>query len=97
MPSLIQIVPYSGLLFGLNRFFKQLWHKVAGNIESNSLEDNHKNYMQAVLHIVESGFCGVASGFTAKLIVYPLDLLKKRLQVQGFGYARKEFGKSFQF
>lgn len=93
MPSLIQIIPFSGLLFGFNRLFKQLWHKIVGDKnEPNGLDDSYKNTMQAVLHVLESGVCGAASGFAAKSIVYPLDLLKKRLQVQGFGYARKEFG-----
>lgn len=92
MPSLIQIIPFSGLLFGFNRLFKQLWHKAAGDHDPDNLGDSYKDYMQAGLHVLESGICGAASGFAAKSIVYPLDLLKKRLQVQGFGYARKEFG-----
>ena len=95
MPSLIQIIPFSGLLFGFNRLFKQLWHRfitTSFSDEPDELGDSYKSNMQAVLHVIESGFCGAAAGFAAKSIVYPLDLLKKRLQVQGFGYARKEFG-----
>lgn len=97
MPSLIQIIPFSGLLFGFNRLFKQLWHKAAGAHDPNNLGDSYKDNMQAVLHVIESGVCGAASGFAAKSIVYPLDLLKKRLQVQGFGYARREFGAHHEY
>lgn len=38
---------------------------------------------------------GGLTGACAKFIVYPLDLSKKRLQVQGFGQHRKSFGKHF--
>ncbi len=37
--------------------------------------------------------CGSLAGLVAKVVVYPLDLSKKRLQVQGFEKARVQFGK----
>ena len=36
--------------------------------------------------------CGSGAGVLSKLAIYPLDVLKKRLQVQGFEDARKQFG-----
>lgn len=36
---------------------------------------------------------GSTAGFIAKAGIYPFDLAKKRLQVQGFENARSKFGK----
>lgn len=36
--------------------------------------------------------CGFIAGAASKSMVYPLDVLKKRLQVQGFEEARRGFG-----
>nr|CAD7571829.1 unnamed protein product [Timema californicum] len=47
------------------------------------------------MSVVGSLVSGSMAGFCAKAVVYPLDLAKKRLQVQGFEQARQRFGKVF--
>ena len=50
---------------------------------------------------VFSGFqsliCGGLAGTCSKSIVYPLDVFKKKLQVQGFEEARKRFGQTTRY
>lgn len=52
--------------------------------------DNCENFPLGAL---QSLICGSGAGLCAKVAVYPLDLTKKRLQVQGFGYGRVVTGK----
>jgi hypothetical protein len=37
--------------------------------------------------------CGSLAGICAKTFVYPLDMARKRLQIQGFQHGRVGFGK----
>lgn len=40
-----------------------------------------------------NALCGCGAGMIAKTAIYPLDLMKKRIQIQGFEIAREQFGK----
>lgn len=83
VPTLFQIFPHAGLQFGFYALFKIFWEMSFG-IKKDP-------YQPA--DIDESLVCGALSGICSKGIIYPLDMVKKRLQVQGFHEARETFGK----
>jgi len=80
--TLLQVAPYTGLQFFFYTFFWQMWR-----LDTRRVSDD--------VGWVESSVCGSMAGVAAKGIVYPLDLAKKRMQVQGFHQARERFGKVF--
>lgn len=84
VPTLVQIFPYAGLQFGFYAFFKTLW-------EMSIRIKQPDPYKPA--DVEESLACGALSGIFSKGLIYPLDMVKKRLQVQGFHEARESFGK----
>ncbi|CAG5133061.1 unnamed protein product [Candidula unifasciata] len=80
LPAAAQIGPQMGFQFGLYAAFIQLWNSSLGLWPTTPPES------------LQSLICGSGSGLIAKLLVYPLDVVKKRLQVQGFEKARQTFG-----
>lgn len=83
VPTISQIMPFSGAQFASYTFFKELWsRKLEHDYVDIHFMDNHD------LKINNSFICGAMSGTVAKLITYPLDLIKKRLQIKGFEHAR---------
>ncbi|KAB7504152.1 Mitochondrial coenzyme A transporter [Armadillidium nasatum] len=42
--------------------------------------------------ITKSAVCGITAGVCAKVAVYPLDVLKKRMQIRGSEEMRRHFG-----
>ncbi|OQV21961.1 Mitochondrial thiamine pyrophosphate carrier [Hypsibius exemplaris] len=80
VPAVIQIVPYNGASFAFYSKFQEIFRSYSGKKSSES-------------DAVESLTCGFLAGAFAKTLIYPLDVMKKRLQVQGFEAGRKGFGK----
>lgn len=78
-PTLLQIAPYSGLQF----FFFTKLSQMAKKFLSPNSNDVDAKFLP---------FIGLMSGLIAKTITYPSDVVKKRLQVVGFGDARRDLG-----
>ncbi|CAG8579312.1 6618_t:CDS:2 [Diversispora eburnea] len=73
--SIIQIIPYMSLTFGSYEFFKKSFQRLE-RFEENNLRFNN-------LKGSEDLISGAMAGTLGKTGVFPLDLLRKRLQIQG--------------
>lgn len=79
--SLVQVVP----LIGLNYVF---YYNLNNFIKTHFHESGDKlNHLEL---LIAGGIAGVFS----KFVLYPLDLIKKRIQLQGFVDKRQSFGRN---
>ncbi|XP_055376549.1 mitochondrial thiamine pyrophosphate carrier-like [Condylostylus longicornis] len=83
-PSLIQIMPLMGTNF--------MVYKMLKDVIAKTLKIDPVEIPSLALMII-----GGISGTVSKTIVYPFDLVKKRLQIQGFHKHRKTFGKNVEY
>lgn len=84
LPTIIQIAPHAGVQFMTYKIFESIYH----NVVPKTKDDNKISDI-----LSSSMLCGSLAGLCAKTAIYPLDLTKKRMQVQGFD--RKMFGENF--
>ncbi|XP_065088038.1 mitochondrial thiamine pyrophosphate carrier-like [Ochlerotatus camptorhynchus] len=82
-PAIIQMAPLTG---GQFMFY---------NLFGNAMKRIEELPQDALLAPAELIICGALSGLCTKLLVYPLDLVKRRLQIQGFSKGRQTYGKHF--
>ncbi|OQV12197.1 Mitochondrial thiamine pyrophosphate carrier [Hypsibius exemplaris] len=82
LPALLQTAPTSGFIFALYLHFQTMYRNLSGTSTT-----------QAHSSPVESLVSGFVAGAAAKTLVHPLDVAKKRLQVQGFQEGRQLFGR----
>ncbi|RKP04808.1 mitochondrial carrier domain-containing protein [Thamnocephalis sphaerospora] len=68
VPSIVQIVPYMGLMFGSYESLRRVWSQLDFSRRLDSLGD---------------ALCGGTAGIISKTGVFPLDVVRKRLQIQG--------------
>lgn len=83
-PAVVGIAPYMGLNFALFEAFKNIAHSPllrlpnGGNGETRTSDKPAKK----IASLLKNGLSGGLAGGISKLVVYPLDTVKKRLQVQ---------------
>lgn len=82
-PSVLQIAPLTGGQFMFYNIFGSMFRQYF-NISASE-----------TLPAIELFICGGLAGLCTKLLVYPLDLAKKRMQIQGFAKSRQTFGRHF--
>lgn len=90
-PTLLQIAPMAGAQFAFFTFFKQIFTQV-----SWLGEEKTEGQKEGKLYISGGLLAGSLAGLCSKSLLYPFDLARKRLQIQGFLSARKGYGKPFQ-
>ncbi|VDD75465.1 unnamed protein product [Mesocestoides corti] len=83
-PSLLLTAPQTGLTFAIYKFTCQIISLCESRIPGRPPSDPSET---------GSSFAGGLSGMITKCLVYPMDVAKKRLQVQGFEEARSTFGR----
>nr|XP_012152695.1 PREDICTED: mitochondrial thiamine pyrophosphate carrier-like [Megachile rotundata] len=81
LPTALQIAPHTGLQFAFYGLFTDICKKY-------SHETTNTFYISMI--------SGSAAGLLAKSVVYPFDLTRKRLQIQGFKHGRVGFGTFFE-
>jgi solute carrier family 25 (mitochondrial thiamine pyrophosphate transporter), member 19 len=91
--TLLEIIPYAALQFGLYDAFMEAANKARirrnnnnsnnnnGGGSRNKNTDNNKNKIGH--SSIQTFLCGLAAGTIAKLGTHPLDVAKKRFQVAG--------------
>ncbi|CAH9117809.1 unnamed protein product [Cuscuta epithymum] len=75
-PTLVEIIPYAGLQFGTYDTFKR-W-TMAWNRRSSDTSNTDDSLSRFQLFL-----CGLAAGTCAKVVCHPLDVVKKRFQIEG--------------
>lgn len=86
-PTLVQIAPHTGAQFACYNILTTIWKKTVQQTSG----DGEYVYLSGTGSLL----CGSLAGICAKTFVYPLDVARKRLQIQGFQHGRVGFGKDF--
>lgn len=76
-PTLVVIIPYAGIQFGSYDTFKHWTMALSRKVSDGSTKESFSK-----VQLVNTT-CGFAAGITAKSICHPLDVVKKRFQMEG--------------
>lgn len=78
-PTLVEIIPYAGLQFGTYDTFKR-WTMALNRYRYSDLSVSRPSDSLSSFQLF---LCGLAAGTCAKATCHPLDVVKKRFQVEG--------------
>ena len=88
--SIVLTAPEAAIRFGAYQFLNNNVSRIR-SLFKKSL-DNDSDEESSTIGMLQSSVNGALSGIVAKTLVYPFDLIKKRLQIQGFEEGRVKFG-----
>lgn len=88
IPTLGQIAPHAGIQFAT---YKILTESVFNKLPFFQRDLSFSSVVETTL--LANLVAGSIAGFVAKTSIYPFDLVKKRMQIQGFQQYRQGFGK----
>ncbi|CAK1550616.1 unnamed protein product [Leptosia nina] len=88
MPTIAQIAPYAGIQFFVYKLFTDtIFNRISFFQRNTTIGSTIET------SIIANVIAGSMAGLISKTIVYPFDVIKKRLQIQGFQQHRKAFGR----
>jgi solute carrier family 25 (mitochondrial thiamine pyrophosphate transporter), member 19 len=83
-PAIIQIIPYMGCNFAIYDY-------LTTTTTANNRTTTESNVNGTTISIGLSAYAGSISGAVSKMVVYPLDTVKRRLQAQAFFSSSSSF------
>ncbi|KAG0249236.1 mitochondrial thiamine pyrophosphate transporter [Actinomortierella ambigua] len=104
-PSLIQVIPYMGIMFGSYDTLKKVarWMKKKAGVEDSAVASSSPLISSAPAPVKAAGqillgledlICGGMSGIISKTGVFPFDTVRKRLQIQGSEQQKYQYSSS---
>lgn len=87
-PTLAQIAPHAGIQFTVYKLFTE---SILNGLEFFQRRKNIGSVIESTL--IANLLAGGIAGLISKTAIYPFDVVKKRLQIQGFQQHREFFGR----